>query len=98
MENDWIDDALFTVEVKKKLRQILHLGFHDAFRSIKPASPGFTYWDYGSSFKNNIGVRIDHFLMSPYAMDLVDNLYVDKEPRSWERPSDHTPLIAEIEI
>ncbi|MDA9655000.1 hypothetical protein N9T15_00920, partial [Pelagibacteraceae bacterium] len=59
---------------------------------------GFTYWDYGQAFNNNIGVRIDHFLMSSYAIDICNNVYVDISPRSLTRPSDHTPLCADINI
>ncbi len=97
-ENLLKEDAIYTTEVKNLHKKIINLGYYDAFRSINPDITGFTYWDYGQSFKNDIGVRIDHFLMSPYALDKVDKIYVDKEPRGWQKPSDHTPLIVEIEI
>ena len=97
-ENILGNDAIYTTDVKNLYKNIINSGFYDAFRSINPDIPGFTYWDYGQSFKNDIGVRIDHFLMSPYALDKVDKIYVDKEPRAWEKPSDHTPLVTEIEI
>ncbi len=91
-------DAIFTKDVKNLYKKIINLGYNDVYRCINPTKPGFTYWDYGQSFKNDIGVRIDHFLMSPYALDAVNKTYVDKEPRSWEKPSDHTPLFVEIKI
>ena len=97
-ENLISNDAIYTMDVKSLYKNIINLGYYDAFRSINPNIPGFTYWDYGRSFKNDIGVRIDHFLLSPYALDKVDKVYVDKEPRAWEKPSDHTPLVLEIDI
>ena len=92
------NDAIFTEDVRKLYKKTINLGYYDAFRSINPNIPGFTYWDYGQSFKNDIGVRIDHFLLSPYALDIVDKVYVDRDPRSWHKPSDHTPLVVEIKI
>ena len=92
------NDAIYTTDIKNFYKKIINLGYYDAFRSINPDIPGFTYWDYGQSFKNDVGVRIDHFFLSPYALDKVNKIYVDKEPRSWEKPSDHTPLVVEIEI
>ena len=93
-----INDAIYQKEVKNIYKSIINLGYYDAYRNIHSDKSGFTYWDYGQSFKNNIGVRIDHFLMSPYAMDVADKIYVDKEPREWIKPSDHTPLCIEINI
>ena len=97
-ENLLVNDAIYTTDVRSIYSNIINFGYYDTFRSINPDMPGFTYWDYGQSFKNDIGVRIDHFLLSPYALDKVDKIYVDKEPRAWEKPSDHTPLVLEIEI
>ena len=97
-ENILGNDAIYTADVKILYKNIINFGYYDAFRSINPDIPGFTYWDYGQSFKNDIGVRIDHFLISPYALDKVKKIYVDKEPRAWEKPSDHTPLVLEIDI
>ena len=97
-ENLISNDAIYTMDVKSLYKNIINFGYYDAFRTINPDIPGFTYWDYGQSFKNDIGVRIDHFLVSPYALDKVDKIYVDKEPRAWEKPSDHTPLVLEIDI
>ena len=92
------NDAIYTKDVKSLFRRTINLGYYDVFRSMNPENQGFTYWDYGQSFKNDIGVRIDHFLMSPYALDAVKRAYVDKEPRAWQKPSDHTPLLVEMEL
>ena len=57
------DDALYRLEIRKKLREMINLGFHDAYRYINGGKEGYTFWDYmrGAWQKNN-GMRIDHFL------------------------------------
>ena len=97
-ENLIIDDAVYNTEARDIFKSILNSGYKDAFRSLNMEDSGFTYWDYGKSFSNNIGVRIDHFLLSSYAMDVCDKVFVDKEPRSWNKPSDHTPLCLEVNL
>lgn len=97
-ENLILNDAIYQKEPKKIYRKIINSGYFDCYRSLHQSSPGFTYWDYGQAFNNNIGVRIDHFLMSSYALDICDKIYVDTSPRSLPRPSDHTPLCAIINL
>ena len=59
------DDALFRLEIRKKLREIINLGLHDAYRHIHPDKEGYTFWDYTSgAWQKNNGMRIDHFLVS----------------------------------
>tara|TARA_E500000331_G_scaffold2292_1_gene2392 strand:- start:661 stop:1437 length:777 start_codon:yes stop_codon:yes gene_type:complete len=91
------DDALYRLEIRKKLREIINLGFHDAYRHIHGDKEGYTFWDYmrGAWQKNN-GMRIDHFLVSNSLLNIVKNVYINKEPRGKEKPSDHTPI--EIEL
>jgi len=95
-ENMVEDDAIYQEEVKYIYKKILNYGYFDAFRCLNESQPGFTYWDYGQAFPNNLGVRIDHFLLSSYAMDKCDKVYVDIEQRKKNKPSDHAPLIAEF--
>jgi len=97
-ENLILDDAIYQKEPRNIYRKIINSGYFDCYRSFHQSSPGFTYWDYGQAFNNNIGVRIDHFLMSSYAIDICNNVYVDKDPRSLPKPSDHTPLCANIDL
>ena len=59
------------------------------------------FFSLGKVFAHSFHIvtyKIDHFLLSPYALDKVHKIYVDKEPRAWEKPSDHTPLVLEIEL
>ena len=91
------DDALYRLEIRKKLREMINLGFHDAYRHIHIDKEGYTFWDYmrGAWQKNN-GMRIDHFLVSNSLLDIVKNVNINKDPRGKEKPSDHTPI--EIEL
>ena len=91
------DDALYRLEIRKKFREMINLGFHDAYRHIHGETEGYTYWDYmrGAWQKNN-GLRIDHFLVSNSLLNIVKNVNINKDPRGKEKPSDHTPI--EIEL
>jgi exodeoxyribonuclease-3 len=91
------DDALYRLEIRKKLREMINLGFHDAYRYINGGKEGYTFWDYmrGAWQKNN-GMRIDHFLVSNSLISNVKNVKINKDPRGKEKPSDHTPI--EIEL
>ena len=91
------DDALFRLEVRKKLREIINLGFHDAYRYVNADKEGFTFWDYMSgAWQKNNGMRIDHFLVSNSLINIVKNVKINKHPRGKVKPSDHTPI--EIEL
>ena len=90
------NDALFQPESRKKYREIINLGFTDAWRALNPENTDWTYWDYGRAFEQNRGLRIDHFLLSPIAVDKLVNIKIDKIPRAMKKPSDHTPIIIEL--
>ena len=91
------NDALFRLEIRKKLRELINLGFHDAYRFIHPEKEGYTFWDYTSgAWQKNNGMRIDHFLVSSSLMGIVKDVKINKFPRSRQKPSDHTPI--EIEL
>ena len=91
------DDALYRLEIRKKLREMINLGFHDVFRHINNDKEGYTFWNYmrGAWEKNN-GMRIDHFLVSNSLLSNIKNIKINKDPRGKEKPSDHTPI--EIEL
>jgi len=91
------NDALFRLEVRKKFRELINLGFHDAYRYIHPDKEGYTFWDYTSgAWQKNNGMRIDHFLVSNSLINIVKSVNINKFPRGREKPSDHTPI--EIEL
>ena len=91
------DDALYRLEIRKKFREILNLGFNDAYRYLYPDTEGYTFWDYmrGAWQKNN-GMRIDHFLVSNSLIKNVKDIKINKYPRGKEKPSDHTPIELEL--
>ena len=91
------DDALFRLEIRKKYREILNMGYVDSYRHKYPDIEGYTFWDYmrGAWQKNN-GMRIDHFLLSNSLINILKNVSINKTPRGKEKPSDHTPI--EIEL
>jgi exodeoxyribonuclease-3 len=97
--SSWIHDALFQPETRARYRALLDLGYTDAFRSLHPGEGGqFTYWDYfRQAFEHNRGVRIDHFLLSPQLAGRLRGCEIDREPRAREKPSDHTPIIVELQ-
>jgi len=88
----WEGDALTQPESRAAFRKILNDGYADAYRTFTP-DVNYTYWDYqrGAWQKDN-GIRIDHLLLSPQAIDLMTDVGIDKEPRDMEKPSDHTPI------
>ena len=93
--SSWMRDALFQPEPRGKYRELLQLGYIDAFRSLHPDLKGqFTFWDYfRQAFEHNRGIRIDHFLLSSQLADRLIDCEIDKAPRAQVKPSDHTPII-----
>ena len=87
------NDALFRLEIRKRLREMINLGFNDIYRHFNETKEGYTFWDYmrGAWQKNN-GMRIDHFLVSNSLIDKIKSININKDPRGREKPSDHTPI------
>ncbi len=76
---------------------ITDLGLADAFRKFTPEGGHFSWWDYrAAAFRRNLGWRIDHIYLSPMLYSRAIACFIDKEPRTWEQPSDHTPVIVEL--
>ena len=94
----WVRDALFQPETRTRYKAMLELGYTDAFRSLHPGMTGqFTFWDYfRQSFEHNRGIRIDHFLLTPDLAQRLKHCEIDKDPRTAEKPSDHTPLVVSL--
>lgn len=80
-------------EERARLRALLHLGLYDAFRIVEPRARAYSWWDYqGRSFRANQGLRIDHLLLSPQAVDRLEAAGIDAEERAAKAPSDHVPV------
>ena len=89
----WTGDALFQPESRAAYRRLLDLGFTDALRACHPEPGIYSFWDYqAGAFQKDDGIRIDHLLLSPQAADRLQSSGVSKEPRAFEKPSDHTPV------
>ena len=91
----WQGRILFSKRERAALDHLKGWGFDDAFRLHTEEGGHFSWWDYrAGSFRRNAGLRIDHIWVSrPLAARCADS-WIDKEPRGWERPSDHTPVVA----
>ncbi len=91
------NDALGKLEIRKKFRELLNLGFKDVYRLKKKNKQEFTFWDYfAGSWQKNYGMRIDHFLLSDNMLDNITSININRKPRSKTKPSDHTPIELEI--
>ena len=87
------NDALGKLEVRKKFRELLNLGFTDVYRFKNRNKQEYTFWDYfAGSWQKNFGMRIDHFLLSTNLIENVSSININKKPRSKIKPSDHTPI------
>lgn len=95
----WGDAILCSPLERQALREILDLGLDDVFRKFEHPEKTFSWWDYrAAGFRRNAGLRIDLILTSQAMTERCKASYVDKEPRAWERPSDHAPVVAEFDI
>ncbi|MFC3615038.1 exodeoxyribonuclease III [Lutimaribacter marinistellae] len=95
----WREDALFRPESRAAFRRIVNLGFTDAFRARVQGPGHYSFWDYqAGAWNRNDGIRIDHLLLNPQAADLLVDCRIDSEIRGREKPSDHVPVWAEMDI
>ena len=93
----WRDKVLFSEPEKAAFRRLLALGLKDSFRLFAQPDRSFTWWDYRmNQFKRNMGLRIDHILLSEALAARCTACTIDRDIRAQERPSDHAPVVAEI--
>ena len=87
------NDALGKLEIRKKFRELLNIGFVDVYRIKNKKKQEYTFWDYfAGSWQKNYGMRIDHFLLSNNLIENISSIKINKKPRSKLKPSDHTPI------
>ncbi len=87
-----------TPEERGRLAAILDRGMVDAFRHLEPEAVGYTWWDYrGGDFHRGLGLRIDLALLSPDLAEGLRSCGIDRDFRKGPKPSDHAPLILEID-
>ena len=94
----WVEDALARPESRAAFREILNLGFTEAFRARHQGPGHYSFWDYQrGAWDRNDGIRIDHHLLTPQAADLLKDCWIETDVRGREKPSDHTPVWIELE-
>jgi len=95
----WGESILASPAERQALSELLALGLTDVFRNFEHPEKTFSWWDYrAAGFRRNAGLRIDLILTSNAMTNACTSSYVDKEPRAWERPSDHAPVVAEFKF
>jgi len=95
----WVGQNLVSPPEREAFQRLIELGLTDSFRMFEQAPKSFSWWDYRMmGFRRNAGMRIDHILLSESLKDKCIASIIDKEPRTWEQPSDHAPVIAEIKM
>lgn len=95
----WGEGVLASPPERDALKALFGLGLVDVFRQFDQAERLFSWWDYrAGKFRRNAGLRIDLILASPALAPLCTASRIDPEPRSWDRPSDHAPVIAEFSL
>jgi exodeoxyribonuclease-3 len=93
----WEGQVLFSPREREAFRRLLDVGLKDGFRLFPQPEKSFTWWDYRlNAFKRNMGLRIDHILLSGELAAACRSCSIDLEPRRRERPSDHAPVVAEF--
>jgi exodeoxyribonuclease III len=84
---------------RSRLLALQELGLFDAFRAFEQPEKSYSWWDYRQgAFRRNAGLRIDHILIDERLRDCLLGCTIDLAPRRWEQPSDHTPVIAELDL
>ncbi|ACL58189.1 exodeoxyribonuclease III [Methylobacterium nodulans] len=95
----WTGDALFLPESRAAFRMLLNEGFTDALRACDERPGLYTFWDYqAGAWSRNLGIRIDHLLLSPQALDRLVSASVQKHLRGLDKPSDHVPVTVELDL
>ena len=86
-------DALVRPESRARYRRMIWMGLTDAVRAVHPAGPVYTFWDYqAGAWQRDIGLRIDHALLSPALAERLVSADPDKNERDQPQPSDHVPV------
>jgi exodeoxyribonuclease III len=95
----WTRDALFQPESRAAYRSLKWLGLTDAYMQADGRPGGYTFWDYqAGAWQRNHGIRIDHALLSPQAADRLVGVDIHREMRAREKPSDHVPVLVELDL
>ena len=95
----WDGQVLCSAPERAAFQALQALGLQDSFRLFEQPEKSFSWWDYRMhAFRRNLGMRIDHILLTTPLAAVCKSVQIDKETRKAERPSDHAPVMAELDI
>ncbi len=95
----WEGQVLFSAPERKAFQDLLAIGLKDSFRLFEQPASSYTWWDYRMhAFRRKMGLRIDHILVNDNLAPACRVCAIDVEPRKAERPSDHAPVWADLDI
>ena len=95
----WEGHVLFSEPEREAFRNLIGIGLKDAFRLFQQPERSYTWWDYRvNAFRRKMGLRIDHILLSEPLAGQCASCTIDTLPRQHERPSDHAPVVAELNL
>ena len=95
----WAGQVLVSAPERAAFEKLVALGLADAFRLFEQADRLFSWWDYRQmGFRRNLGLRIDHVLLSPALAAQCSACVIDRLPRKHQQPSDHTPVVATVDL
>lgn len=95
----WADSVLVSAPERAALAKLATLGLTDVFRQFAQPAQAYSWWDYRQgAYRRNHGLRIDLILASAQLSARCRTCHIDREPRAWERPSDHAPCVASFDI
>ncbi|HEX4859491.1 MAG TPA: exodeoxyribonuclease III [Usitatibacteraceae bacterium] len=93
----WEGQVLCSAPEREAFARLIGLGLADSFRLFEQPEKSYSWWDYRmNGFRRNLGLRIDHVLLSQPLAARCTGAAIDVEPRRWERPSDHAPVSATL--
>jgi len=95
----WDGSVLVSEPEREAFRHLQDIGLKDAFRLFEQPAKTYSWWDYRQlGFQKNKGLRIDHILLSEKLAQRCTACTIDRTPRKWQQPSDHAPVIAELNV
>lgn len=95
----WVGQVLASEPERAAFQGLLSHGLTDSFRLLHDGGGNFSWWDYrAAGFQRNLGLRIDHVLLSGPLAERCGAAWIDKEPRGWDKPSDHAPVLVELNL
>lgn len=87
------------IDERVKFRSLQNIGLTEAWRALNPDIQEFSWWDYRArGWENDKGLRLDHVLVSPMAMDRITKCYIESDLRAKTKPSDHAPVTCELNL